>query len=180
MRAGWTARSVRAAPSFLQLVRSRAEEALTPSTLGAVDLEATLRTNGGRVTRARRVVWDVLNETGGHLSAQAIADRVHQVDPSINRSSVYRALTVFADLGLVRESRHDDSTTWEPFHGDAAIHLYCSTCDRVLHHDTDLVHELRRGLEGNTDFVPDGIDVRVTGRCSACATAPAGSPAESR
>lgn len=136
-----------------------------------MDLEATLRANGGRVTRARSAVWDVLNDGPGHLSAQEIADRVHVVDPSINLSSVYRSLTVFAELGLVRESRHDDTTTWEPFHGDTAIHLFCDTCDAVIHHDTDLVAELRKGLERDATFVPETIDVRVTGRCAACADA---------
>jgi len=135
-----------------------------------VDLEAALRDRGCRVTRARRVVWDVLVATGEHLSAPAITSRVHDVDPAINTSSVYRALTLFADLGLVRESRLDDTTMWEPFHDDAAIHLICSECGTVIHHDTELVHRLRRALDRDADFVPEEIDVRVSGRCRQCDT----------
>jgi Fur family ferric uptake transcriptional regulator len=138
-------------------------------TLGCMELEAVLRAHGCRVTRPRRVVWDVLDAAGEHLSAPTIAARVNDVDPTINSSSVYRALAVFADLGLVRESRFDGVTTWEPFHGDAAIHLQCSRCGRVVHHDTGLVASLRRELERDAGFVPDGIDVGVTGRCARCA-----------
>ena len=120
------------------------------------------------------MVWDVLAAAGEHLSAQAITSRVHDVDPSINESSVYRALTLFADVGLVRESRLDEAATWEPFHDDAAIHLMCSACGVVTHHDTKLVPQLRRALEQHTDFTPDEIDVRVVGRCAGCgAEAPA-------
>lgn len=133
-----------------------------------MDLETALRAKGCRVTRARRVVWDVLSDAGEHLSAPSIADRVRAVDPAINQSSVYRALTVFAEVGLVRESRLEDTATWEPFHGDAAIHLLCERCGTVVHHDTDLVHELRRQITGAAGFEPAGIDVRVTGVCRSC------------
>ena len=133
-----------------------------------MDLEVALRTHGWRVTRARRVVWDVLVGSGEHLSAQEITQRVHDIDPSINESSVYRTLTVFADLGLVRESRLDEVATWEPFHDDAAIHLVCSTCGAVLHHHTDLVPELRRRLAAEIGFESSEIDVRVAGVCARC------------
>lgn len=133
-----------------------------------MDLEAALRSHGCRVTQARRVVWDVLEDAGEHLSAQAIADRVHRIDPTINLSSVYRALSTFAEVGLVRESRLEDMATWERFHGDAAIHLICSACGQVLHHDTDLVPSLRRTLERSDEFTPDRIDIRVTGHCREC------------
>ncbi len=139
-----------------------------------VDLEVELRTHGYRVTTARRVVWEVLSATGDHLTAPSITSRVHAVDPSINGASVYRALTLFAELGLVRESRYEDASTWEPFHDDAAIHLVCSECGQVMHHNTELVPRLRRAIQVTTDFAPDEIDVRVSGRCGHC---PAESPA---
>jgi Fur family ferric uptake transcriptional regulator len=111
-------------------------------------------------------------ETGEHLSASAITSQVHDVDPAINESSVYRTLGLFTDLGLVRESRLDDTTMWEPFHEDAAIHLICSGCGKVIHHDTELVNRLRAALDRDVDFVPEEIDVRVSGRCKDCATDP--------
>jgi Fe2+ or Zn2+ uptake regulation protein len=137
----------------------------------AVDLEPELRTHGYRVTTARRAVWDVLSANGDHLTAPAITSRVHAFDPSINGASVYRALTLFAELGLVRESRYEDASTWEPFHDDAAIHLVCSECGRVMHHDTELVLRLRRAIQVATDFAPDEIDVSVSGRCGHCPAA---------
>ena len=137
-------------------------------TLSRVDLDTALRNHGCRVTRARRVVWDVLSAADEHLSAPMIIDRVHAIDRTINESSVYRTLTVFSDVGLVRESRLDEAATWEPFHDDAAIHLMCAACGVVLHHDTDLVNQLRRSLEHGAQFAPTEIDVRVVGRCADC------------
>ncbi len=124
------------------------------------------------------MVWDVLAEAGRHLSAQAITSRVHDVDPSINESSVYRTLTLFADVGLVRESRLDEAATWEPFHDDAAIHLMCAGCGEVTHHQTKLVPQLRRALEQHTDFTPEEIDVRVSGRCGQCGGSASAAPSD--
>ena len=135
-----------------------------------MDLERSLRAHGCRVTTARRVVWDVLEDADSHLNAATVSARVKLVDPAINQSSVYRALALFTEIGLLRESRTDDTTTWEPFHDDAAIHLVCSSCGRVIHHDTSLVPRLRRDLDELSDFVPETIDVRVSGRCAACPT----------
>ena len=113
-------RNVRPAIGLLQLVRNSVQM-VTRAYPVVVDLEVELRTHGYRVTTARRAVWDVLSATGDHLTAPSITSRVHAVDPSINGASVYRALTLFAELGLVRESatrmrrRGSRSTTTLPF-----------------------------------------------------------------
>lgn len=117
-------------------------------------------------------MWDVLSERHRHLSAHEIAEQVRARDPGINVSSVYRTLDLFADLGLVRESRcgDDSASTWETSHADGVIHLVCKGCNRVLHHPTDLVDELHRRLAGLPGFQPTTIDVRVSGLCDRCAT----------
>lgn len=136
-----------------------------------MEIDEALRSHGRRVTRARRVVWEVLRSSETHLSAQQIADRVDAVAPTVNRSSVYRALALFDELGLVRESRlagEHPGATWEITHGDGVIHLVCRSCGAVEHHHTDLIDRLRRSLEREPSFSAEAIDVRVTGHCLAC------------
>lgn len=117
----------------------------------------------------------MLTSTDRHLNAQEIAERVHDRDPGINVSSVYRTLTLFAGLDLVRESRlGDDASTWETAHGDTVIHLVCERCGTVHHHDADVVETLRSQLLRGARFRADHIDVRVTGRCAACVDEPGG------
>lgn len=118
------------------------------------------------------MVWAVLSDVDGHLSAPEIAERVHERDPGVNVSSVYRTLTLFEELGLVRESRlADGASTWETAHDDAVIHLVCARCGAVRHHDAALVEDLRRQLVESAAFRTDTIDVRVSGRCGDCAGA---------
>ena len=132
-------------------------------------LETALRRSDHRVTRPRQLVWDVLHGARAHLSAAEIVDAVHELDPGVNSSSVYRTLGLFAELNLVRESRLGETSTWEPAHEDAVIHLICSTCGTTSHHDAAVVDTLRTQLERSGNFEPHSIDVTVTGRCAQCA-----------
>lgn len=133
-----------------------------------MELADILRKRGGRVTVARELVWDVLNEHGDHLTAQQISDRAVERGGDVNMSSVYRALELFTELDLVRESQTDadGSSTWEVRHPDDHIHLVCESCGTVLHHDTALVDRLRAELGGT--FTVSTIDIRVTGTCPDC------------
>lgn len=125
------------------------------------------------------MVWEVLTASHRHLSAGEIADQVRARDAGVNVSSVYRTLALFADLDLVRESRlGDDASTWEIAHADDVIHLVCSGCGNVRHHDADAVDALRRQL-AKVGFRPAVIDVRVTGRCADCGATP-GEPLSSK
>jgi Fur family ferric uptake transcriptional regulator len=134
-----------------------------------VTLETALRRSDHRVTRPRQLVWDVLHDAERHLSAAEIVDAVHMLDPGVNSSSVYRTLSLFADLELVRESRHGEMSTWEPAHDDAVIHLVCDRCGATTHHAADVVDTLRLQLERAGGFEPRTIDVAVTGLCPTCA-----------
>lgn len=136
-----------------------------------MQLADELRARGVRVTQPRQLVWDVLSASDGHLSAAEVVQRVQARDPGINQSSVYRALALFAELELVRESRagDDSASTWEVRHPDGVIHLLCDGCGAVIHHRTNRVEQLRKDLAGDGGFAPATIDVRVTGRCATCA-----------
>lgn len=134
-------------------------------------LSPVLRGRGHRLTRARQVVWEVLNATNGHLTVEQIADRVKAVDPGINLASVYRALTLFAELELARESRlgTEKAGRWEPAHPDETFHLVCSECGNVTHHGGSVVKQVRSHLREDHSFHADTIDLVVTGRCQNCA-----------
>lgn len=137
----------------------------------AVDLDVALRSGDHRLTRPRRVVWDVLTaDSHTHLTAQEIADRVREREPGINVSSVYRTLALFAELELVRESRRADgsASSWEPSHGDDVIHLVCSGCGVVRHHASPLIHDLRHQVANVDGFQVDGLDVTASGVCDLC------------
>lgn len=134
-------------------------------------LAPVLRDNGHRLTRPRRLVWEVLCSSERHLTAEQIAARVNETDAGVNLASVYRSLALFTELGLARELRlgDDNAARWEQAHPDDHFHLVCSTCGQVDHHAGDLVERVRTHLRSSHGFLADSIDLVVTGRCSECA-----------
>ncbi len=134
------------------------------------ELIAALRSRGNRVTGPRLRVWEVLREAHEHLTADEIARRVHAVDESINLSSVYRSLALFADLDMVRESNlvGEEAARWEVAHPDEHFHLVCRNCGSVDHHQGRLVDEIRGHLAASHGFVTDNVDLVVSGVCADC------------
>lgn len=137
---------------------------------GAKELGLVLRDRGFRLTSPRWLVWSVLRSAGGHLTAEEIAARVHDADPTINISSIYRSLTLFEDLDLVRESHLgiDQSARWEIAHPDDHFHMVCRRCGSVDHHVGELVDQIRSHLGDHHSFDAENVDLVVTGVCENC------------
>ena len=136
------------------------------------DVRHVLWEHGYRLTSPRWLVWSTLRSAEGHLTAEEVTERVNEADPTVNRSSVYRSLTLFEELDLVRRSHLgiDESARWEIEHVDDAFHLVCRSCGSVGHHAGELVGWIRSHLSEHHDFVAEGIDLVVTGECADCAS----------
>ena len=135
-----------------------------------MSIDEVLRARDFRVTRARQLVWEVLTRSDSHRSAAEILEEVHKLDDSSNASSVYRALALFSDLDLVRESHLGELSTWEPAHEDEVIHLICETCQTTIHFNTSVVDRLRTEVARDTAFSPTTIDVQISGHCASCSS----------
>jgi len=137
---------------------------------GATELGLVLRDHGYRLTSPRWLVWSVLRNASGHLTAEEIAEQVNHADPTVNISSIYRSLTLFEDLDLVRVSHLgiDSSARWEVAHPDDHFHMVCRLCGSVDHHVGELVDQVRSHLGRHHGFIAENIDLVVTGICADC------------
>ena len=129
---------------------------------------ARLRRVGQRVTPQRLVILGALRP-GEHLSADEVFARVEPHLPGVNRSTVYRTLELFRDLGLVSETDLGaGARQFEPLDG-RHHHLVCRHCGEALELDDVLVAPLREAIRARYGFAA-GIDhLALFGRCAACA-----------
>ena len=107
-----------------------------------------------------------LEAVGGPISAEELAGRV----PNVHLSSVYRALSVLEDDGVV--------THVHLGHGPAVYqlttavaevrHLVCDNCGRQLVVPASLFSDVGRTLRDRYDFVLDAGHVAVVGHCATC------------
>ena len=97
------------------------------------DYVQILRSRGYRVTSQRLIVLDAVCELQGHTTLADIQAKVMDMDPSIDRSTIYRALDVLCAVGLVVESEIGDQGKIYKISGESDHHhLVCQSCGSVI------------------------------------------------
>lgn len=93
--------------------------------------EKVLWAAGHRVTRQRALILDAVCAGEGHTPLSEIYVRVHHLDHSIDRSTVYRALHLFIGLGLVLVANTGNGETcYEIKKPQSHHHLICRQCGK--------------------------------------------------
>jgi len=139
--------------------------------------EERLSRAGWRVTAPRRVVMQVLQRAGRPLSPQEIHARGRRIYPSLGLVSVYRALAVLEQAGLVRrvhrENRCDGYLPASPGHHHV---LLCRRCGRAVEFPgaEDLSGLIAR-VERQTGFRVEDHLLQLIGLCPPCGGAATGS-----
>ncbi len=130
-----------------------------------------LRQAGQRVTSQRLVILAALRPDE-HVSADEVLNRVEQQLPAVNRSTVYRTLELFRDLGLVSETDLGGGVRqFELIEEARHHHLICHGCGAITEFDDALVAPLRHALHEQHHFVATVDHLAVFGWCDACAAA---------
>jgi Fe2+ or Zn2+ uptake regulation protein len=131
--------------------------------------EQRLKAAGKRVTSQRRLVLDILAQSGGHLDAQEIYERGRHQDERLSLSTVYRTLSALKETGLVRELHLDDEHHHYEFDGrDGHSHLVCLGCGRVIEVDNAAFAEAAAATGEAHDFKITYAQVELTGDCEDC------------
>jgi Fur family ferric uptake transcriptional regulator len=109
----------------------------------SMDYERIIREAGHRVTPQRVFILDAVCEGGGHTTLGKIYARVREVDPSIDRSTLYRTLKLFVELGLVVSA---DTGVGETYYEIAKPrrhhHLVCRGCGK----EEEIEHDVMQGM----------------------------------
>jgi Fur family ferric uptake transcriptional regulator len=131
----------------------------------------TLAGAGYRSGRARRAVVDALAAEHCCLSATDIADRLRADGHAVGIASVYRALDVLLQRGLVQRLDVGDGTArYEPAHptGEHHHHLVCARCGRVSAFEDPELERVIDGLAERLEVSVDAHDVVLRGTCAGC------------
>lgn len=136
----------------------------------AIDFAARIRDQGGRLTPQRQLVLDTLCALGGHVSAAELSERVQETAPAIDRSTVYRTLTLLQEMDLVSAATVDGVTIYElaPAKDQPHAHLICDVCGHVAHVHSEVVGKMARHLEERQGFVMEPAGLTVYGTCHLC------------
>ncbi len=126
-----------------------------------------LKKAGLRVTPQRRAVWSAFgDEENGHLTADEVFDRARRGLPELSRATVYNALAVFVDAGLLRAVESRGAVLYDPNTDPAHHHFRCRNCDRLYDVHIEGAEDLR--VSGPREFVVERRTVMLGGLCPSC------------
>jgi len=131
-----------------------------------------LREKGVRLTRQRRLLLDLIDNSGLHLDADTLYQMAHTKDPKLNRVTVYRTLKLLKESGLVDEldlahfdgEKHYYETRLKQEHA----HIICLRCGRVEELFGEQLQALRREVQTQFGFEIAFARTEVGGYCSHC------------
>lgn len=132
-----------------------------------------LRGSGGRMTAQRRTILEILDQIGGHPTADEIYLAARQKDRSLNASTVYRTLTWLQQVGLLNAAWLGPERSRRQETPGRALptehhHFVCTSCGCVIEFAAPDMEELK------TEFaVRHGAAVRratltLYGVCAKC------------
>ena len=156
--------------------RTRMEIRQTCPSLGAMTQawDKELRARGYRVTPQRQLVLEAVTKLE-HASPEEIWADVQQTASGVNISTIYRALELLEQLGLVTHTHLGHGAPRYHLAAEADhVHLVCSSCGRITEVPPDAVDALVTALDENSGFQTDVGHLTVFGRCAACRTGDSG------
>jgi len=135
------------------------------------DLADVLREHGIQVTPQRLAVLHAVSGNP-HVTADRVSELAREHIGSISRQSVYDALGVLADVGIVRRIQPIGSPTlFEDRVGDNHHHLICRDCGNVLDVDCAVGTTPCLTAADNQGFEIDEAEVTYWGVCPNCRVA---------
>ena len=153
----------------------KVHESEAEDTTGAAWAEharAELRRTGVRAGGARAAVIDLLAAQPCCVTAQEIWERLRRRRKSASLASVYRALELLGELGLVHRIDVGGGTArYEPAlpGGDHHHHEVCDECGRITAFEDDELEAAIDGLARKLRHQVSAHEVVIRGACPVCA-----------
>jgi Fur family transcriptional regulator, ferric uptake regulator len=130
-----------------------------------------LTRRGYRAGGARTAVIELLAEQGGCMEAEDVAAKLRQRGQRIGTASVYRALGVLSEVGLL----HKVAVAGSPVRfelvlpgGEHHHHIVCDRCGRTVAFSDERLESAVHAISERTSFDVQAHDVTLHGTCEAC------------
>ena len=136
--------------------------------------EQRLKEAGKYLTKQRRLILEIIEDSGEHLDAETIYLQAKPEDPTLSLSTVYRTLNLLKDLDLVEQryfARDHQREHFEAKRGPEHYHFTCKKCGRIVEFETDLITQIESSLDDELGVSVTHACVCFEGMCAECQAA---------
>ncbi|MGB0334783.1 MAG: Fur family transcriptional regulator [Opitutales bacterium] len=127
-----------------------------------------LTSKGLRVTNQRLAIFDAAYEHPDHFTAEDLLERAREIDDSVSRATVYRALPILTESGLIREvdvgrdykfyMANKNATTFQ-------AQVICQDCDKIFEIDAPFMEWYGKTVADKLALIVESQRLQVTARC---------------
>ena len=132
------------------------------------DIRERFRRSGYTLTSQRKAVLEALGESRGHPSAEDVYLLVKQKNPRVALGTVYQALGVLEEIGVIEAKHWSESPTRYDLNVGPHLDIRCLDCGEVS--EVPGVHfgGLEESIRAATPYEVTRATVVVEGLCPAC------------
>jgi len=127
-----------------------------------------LSSKGLRVTNQRLAIFDAAYEHPDHFTAEDLLERSRDIDDSVSRATVYRALPILTESGLIREvdvgrdykfyMANRNATTFQ-------AQVICLDCDKIFEIDAPFMEWYGKTVADKLSLNVESQRLQVTAHC---------------
>ena len=128
-----------------------------------------LASKGLRVTNQRLAIFDAAYGHEDHFTAEDLLEEARQIDDSVSRATVYRALPILTESGLIREvdvgrdykfyMANKNATTFQ-------AQVICLDCDKIFEIDAPFMEWYGKTVADKLSLNVESQRLQVTARCA--------------
>jgi Fur family transcriptional regulator, ferric uptake regulator len=134
-------------------------------------LEEFLQKKSLKLTTQRRsIVEKIFDMDKTHFTADDLVDQFRGTSPRVSKATVYRALSVLVESGIVEEHQFGDNykvyelSEGRPHHD----HLICTSCGKIIEFYSEDMEKLQDKVAASHGFRPTHHSQKIFGICSVC------------
>lgn len=130
--------------------------------------EERCRTNGFPLTVQRRVILECVLQRHDHPTADQVHEEVRARVPEISRTTVYRTLEAFVQMGAIRRAHHLGPASRFDSNTGHHHHIVCIRCNAVMDFEDARLDDLPVPEPKSTGFRIMDYSVNYAGLCAVC------------
>ena len=128
-----------------------------------------IKESGNKLTHARLVVLEALENYDGHPTSADVLEQVGKIDESVGRASVFRTLDLFTQLSIIRPTYVATGAPQYVLMPDGHHHhIVCLNCNRTIEFEDCGLGGLEAELEKRLNVKLTGHLLEFYGMCEDC------------
>ena len=132
------------------------------------DVREKFRRSGYTLTSQRRAVLEALKDYNGHPSAEEVYLLVKKRNPKVALGTVYQALSVLEEIGLIEAKRWSESPVRYDLNTEPHYDIRCTKCDEVAEISDITYGDFVTRIQENTPYEVTNATLVIEGVCPLC------------